>query len=198
VRALIVMCLANGRESAAVFLASRGALLDVEGAAGVGRLDVVKTFFTLDGSLKLPATAQQLQRGFLWACEFGRDDVVEFFLEKGADIHGQAGSGQTGLHWAVIGGHLSTIKLLLGRGAPLEDINAYGGTALGQALWSFLNGDTDVDYVPLLETLLDAGAKIEAGSLQWIEKEWVEKQTGRPATAKTRIVEVLRRYGATS
>ena len=181
-----------------MFLASRGAPLDLEGAAGVGRLDVVENFFEQDGRLKGTATAIQLQRGFLWACEFGRDDVVGFLLENGADIRGQADNGQTGLHWAVIGGHLSTIKLLLGRGAPLEEINAYGGTVLGQALWSFINGDPDVDYVPILETLLDAGAKIEAGSLQWIEKEWVERQTGRPATVKTQIVEVLRRHGATS
>lgn len=196
--ALIVACLANGRESAAVFLASRGAPLDLEGAAGVGRLDVVKAFFTHDGGLKAPATAQQLQRGFLWACEFGRDDVVEFMLENGADIRGQANGGQTGLHWAVVGGQLSTIKLLLGRGAPLGEINAYGGTVLGQALWSFINGDHDVDYVPILETLLAAGARIEAGSLQWLEKEWVEKQAARPSAAKTGIVEVLRRYGATT
>ena len=45
-------CLANGRGEAAVFLADRGARLDLEGAAGVGRLDVVKRFFNADGSLK--------------------------------------------------------------------------------------------------------------------------------------------------
>jgi hypothetical protein len=196
--ALIVACLANGGRGAAEFLAGRGAPLDLEGAAGVGRLDVVRTFFNHDGSLRPPATAHQLQRGFLWACEFGRDDVVEFLLEHGADIQGQANSGQTGLHWAVVGGHLPTIKLLVGRGTPLEEINAYGGTVLGQALWSFLNGDPDVDYVPILEVLLNAGAKIEAGSLQWLEKEWAKEQAGRPSAAKTGIVEVLRRYGAST
>jgi ankyrin repeat protein len=194
---LIVACLANGRESAAEFLTSRGAPLDLEGAAGVGRLNAVKAFFNQDGSLKAAGTARQLQRGFLWACEFGRNDVVEFLLEKGADVHGQADSGQTGLHWAVIGGHLSTIKLLLERRAPLEEINAHGGTVLSQALWSFLNGDPEVDYVPIIETLLAAGARIEPGSLQWLEKEW-GKQAGGPGAAKTRVVEVLRRYGATT
>ena len=37
-------CLANGRKLGAELLASRGAKLDLEGAAGVGRLDLVKTF----------------------------------------------------------------------------------------------------------------------------------------------------------
>ncbi len=39
---LINVCLANGRAQAAEFLATRGAHLDLEGAAGVGRLDVVQ------------------------------------------------------------------------------------------------------------------------------------------------------------
>src|SRR5688572_19708261 len=39
-------CLHNGRGEAAEFFASRGARLDLEGAAGVGRLDVVQGFLT--------------------------------------------------------------------------------------------------------------------------------------------------------
>jgi ankyrin repeat protein len=191
-RALINVCLANGSQKAAVYLASRGAPLDLEGAAGVGRLDAVKSFFNQDGSLKPTANTEQLERGFLWACEFGRNDVVEFLLEKGADLRGQTDTGQTGLHWAVAGGQLSTVKLLLERGAPLEELNAYGGTALGQAMWSFVNGYSEIDYVPIFERLLAAGAKIDAGSLAWLEK-----QKGRPA-AKEHIAQLLRRYGATS
>jgi len=42
---LVNACLANGRPNAAEFLGRRGARLDLDGAAGVGRLDVVKNFF---------------------------------------------------------------------------------------------------------------------------------------------------------
>src|SRR5262252_8233148 len=49
-------CLHNGRGEAAKFFADRGAQLDLEGAAGVGRLDVVKSFFNQDGNLKSTAT----------------------------------------------------------------------------------------------------------------------------------------------
>jgi ankyrin repeat protein len=192
-RALIIACLANGRQGAAVLLASRGAPLDLEGAAGVGWLDVVKKFFNDDDSLKSTASTEQLQRGFLWACEFGQNEVVEFLLEKGADLRAQADTGQTGLHWAVVGGHLDTIELLLKRGAPLEKLNAYDGTALGQALWSFINGDAEIDYVPIVQTLLEAGARIEGGSLAWLEK-----QESRSAAAKAQIAQVLRHYGATN
>src|SRR5207237_8111892 len=56
---LVSACLGNGRGQAAEHLAKRGAPLDLEGAAGVGRLDLVKTFFNEDGSLKTNATQTQ-------------------------------------------------------------------------------------------------------------------------------------------
>ena len=63
---------------AAEFLVTRGARLDLEGAAGVVRLYDVKSFFNDDGSLKPPATQKQMKAGFAWACEFGRTGVVDF------------------------------------------------------------------------------------------------------------------------
>jgi len=71
---LVVACLANGRPGAAEFLAARGARLDLAGAAGIGRLDVVKQLFD-------DATAEQRKEGFLYACGYGRNDVAEFLLE---------------------------------------------------------------------------------------------------------------------
>src|SRR5205823_7042617 len=78
-------CLRNGRGQAAEFLAGRGARLDLEGASGVGRLDVVKTFFDDTGQLKPGATPPQMNAGFAWACEFGRTAVVAFLLQHGMD-----------------------------------------------------------------------------------------------------------------
>ena len=79
-------CLHNGRGEAAEYLANRGARLDLEAAAGVGRLDVVQSFFNDDGSLKPPATEKQRTDGFAWACEFGRTSVVDFLLRTGIDV----------------------------------------------------------------------------------------------------------------
>jgi Ankyrin repeats (3 copies) len=157
---LINICLANGRARAAEFLATRGAHLDLEGAAGVGRLNVVKNYFDDSGTLRPNASSIQMERGFLWACEYGRNEVVEFLLQHGASLEAQANTGQTALHWAVIGGHEDTIKLLLDRGASLEAKNVYGGTALGQALWSAANGDLELDYSPIIALLKQHGAKL--------------------------------------
>ena len=188
----LISALHNGRPEAAEFLAQRGARLDLEGAAGVGRLDVVESFFNEDGSLKTSATKTQMDSGFFWACEYGRTRVVDFLLKKGADLRAGENTGLTGLHWAVVGGQLGTIRMLLERGAPLEVKNVYGGTVLGQALWSAINGDPGIDYVPIIKRLIDAGAEIPKGSLSWLE------YAGRSSVVKARIAEVLRRHGAKS
>lgn len=156
----LLAALHNGRSEAAEFLAAQGARLDLEGAAGVGRLDVVKTFLNDGGSLT-NATKTQMESGFWWACEYGRNEVVEFLLDCGVDLRAGEKNNQTGLHWAVIGRQLDTVKLLLRRGAPLEAQNVYGGTALGQATWCAINGDRSADYIPIISALLDAGARVE-------------------------------------
>jgi ankyrin repeat protein len=188
----VLSALRNGRAEAAEFLSQHGARLDLEAAAGVGRLDVVETFFEADGALKAPATKTQMESAFLWACEYGRNGVVDFLLQRGIDPHAQGHTGQTGLHWAVVGGQLATIKLLLERGAPLEAENRYGGTALGQALWSAVNGDPGINHVEIIDTLIDAGAKIERGSLAWLAEQRTD------ASTKASIGAALRRHGATS
>lgn len=159
-------CLHNGRPEGAAILARHGASLDLEAAAGVGSLDVVKSFFHKDGSLKPTATKAQMEEGFLWACEFGQTSVVEFLLERGLDPSTQV-HGMGGLHWAMVGGHLDTIKLLLARGVPLEAKNVYGGTALGAATWAVIHSDpvyrwpeVDTDWAAIIRTLLEAGANV--------------------------------------
>jgi ankyrin repeat protein len=159
-------CLRNGRPEAAHFLAGRGALLDLEGGGGVGSLDVVQSFFEEDGSLNASATKEQMESGFVWACEFGHTRVVEFLLDKGLDI-GALAHGMTGLHWAMVGGHLDTIKVLLRRGAPLEVENNFGGTVLGCAVWAvhysdpvYRWPDPDTDWLAIVQMLIDAGATV--------------------------------------
>jgi ankyrin repeat protein len=169
---LVNGCLANGREDAAEFLAGRGAPLDLEGAAGVGRLDIVKSFFNPDGSLKETATMAQMKDGFTWACEYGRTAVVEYLLDRGID----AGEilprphGQTGLHWAAHGGHVATVRALLARGAPVDVTDQrFGATPLGWALHGRSERQQDAAandaYLDVVALLVAAGAPVEAGWL---------------------------------
>ncbi len=159
-QSIVAACLANGRAKVAEFLASRGARLDLAGAAGLGRLDLIAAFLNPDGGWKPGVTDGQVHQGFLYACEYGRNNVVELLLEKGVDPAFSGRDGQTGLHWAVIGGQLDTVKLLLSNHAPLEVENRYGGNVLSQALWSAAHGGDPHLYAAILETLVEAGAKV--------------------------------------
>ena len=159
----VVGCLANGRGAAAEYVAARGARLDLEGAAGLGRLDVVKSHFNPDGTLRPPATTQQMHAGFAWACEYGRREVVEFLLDRGVPIDSAVGHhGPTGLHWAALGGHSDLVSLLLDRHAPVDVVDAaYHGTPLEWALhgWSDPPPGASRDrYYDIVARLVRAGA----------------------------------------
>jgi len=158
----VLGCLSNGQGRAAEFLADHGAWLTLDAAAGVGRMDVVKSYFDDDGKLKRAALTLEMRNGFLMACGWGRRDVVEFLLDRGADPAWSSKDGQTALHWAAIGGHLDIVKVLLPLNPPLEAKNTYGGTVLGQTLWSAAHGgDADI-YIAIIETLLAAGSRLPA------------------------------------
>jgi hypothetical protein len=157
---LVRACLANGRGKAAEFVAERAVRLDLDEAAGVGRLDAVEAWVAEDGARRPGVGIAQMWDGFFFACQYGRDAVVEFLIRLGVDLAMQDDHGQTGLHHAVIGGHLETLKLLLKHEPPLEATNSYGGTVLGQALWSAAHSGDAETYIAILQALTAAGAKL--------------------------------------
>jgi hypothetical protein len=167
----LIAALHNGRGDAAAFLAKRGARLDLEGAAGSGRLDVVKDFFKKDGSLKATATKAQMESGFMWACEYGRTLVVAFLLQRGVNV-GATPHGETGLHQAAYGGHAGIVKLLLERNAPVDvKDRRYDNTPLGWALHGWLYPPPEAkrrNHVQVVSLLVAAGAKVDR---QWLETD---------------------------
>lgn len=179
----LAAALANGCPEAAEVLARRGARIDIVGAAGLGRLDLLKSFFKEDGSLKANSTETDMESAFRWACLYGRTLVVDFLLEKGVDLRAGQDTAQTGLHNAVIGGNLDTINLLLARKAPLEAKNVYGGTVLDQALWCSVHGCGGADYLPIVASLIAAGARVDPG--------WLRADLDPPLEG--RMAEMLRR-----
>jgi ankyrin repeat protein len=157
---LVEACLANGRLNAGRFLRQRGARIGLEDAAALGLLDFVKERVDEKGRLKAPLAVKELEGALNKASLYGQGNVVEFLLARWPKLAVQEGGRQTALHCAVVGGHLDIAKMLLAHGAPLEVENEYRGTVLGQALWSAAHeGEADT-YMPLIEALLAAGAKL--------------------------------------
>jgi ankyrin repeat protein len=168
-------CLANGRPEAAEHLAKRGARLDLEAAAGVGRVDEVKSFFTPVGILK-GATDYELRSGFKWACAYGRMEVVKFLVETNIDINALH-RGETPLHWAAYGGHGEIVQLLLRHRARTEIRDeTFGGTPLGWAVYGWGESKREAEhekYYEIVELLVGAGARIDRN---WLN----EKDRGFP------------------
>ncbi len=120
-------------------LAEHGATLDLRFAAGLGRIDVMRTFFEPGGALaaraldlyqplpyaRVPqkAAAQQvLQEAWILACINGRIEAMDFLLERGVDIDAMPeGLDHTGsgCHWAA-SLDVRALEHLIERGAAVD------------------------------------------------------------------------------
>ena len=187
----LIAALHNGRGQAAAHLAKRGARLDLEGAAGVGRLDVVKSFFNKDGSLRANATRTQLEAGLMWACEYGRARVVDFLLKKGVNAAVQP-HGETALHWAAYAGHAATVKVLLkGKAQVHIKDKRFGGTPLGWALYGWCERPVEADhggYYEVVARLVANGATVEQ---EWLADPDRELPIPKKAGADRRMLAAL-------
>ena len=161
----------------ALELIRRGARMDICHVAALGRLDLIQCFFNggdLPAALiPLPAEThdakQLVEQAFIYACQYGHNNICEFLLDQGVDPSAQAKIGQTGLHYAAHYGQLETVKMLIARHAPLEVKNMYGGTVLGQALWSAFN-EPHKNHRQIVEVLIAAGAVVESDWTKWIDE----------------------------
>ena len=180
-------CLANGQPEAASYLASRGAVLTLEGAAGIGRLDVVRTFFDDRRLAPRGATTAQVESGFLYACGYGHLDVVRFLLEQGVEPDVRNDGGETGLHWTSFGPYPAIARLLLERGATvnLRD-KRYQSTPLDWTLfaWAKAEGPEREGGYELAALLVAAGATVHI--------PWLERNAGDQAQRDPRMQEILR------
>jgi hypothetical protein len=155
---IVAGALANGCPEAARALVDRGARVgDVEIAAGVGRFDLLK-------QLAPGATRAQLERALIAAGWHGTPEMVEYLLDRGVDVAAFDGR-MTALHNSAGRANLAITKMLIGRAAPLEKKNSYGGTVLDSTLWFAYNSDpidlAQRDYPAVIDILIAAGARTD-------------------------------------
>ena len=134
-------------------LVRRGAALDLELAAGMGRADLLPSFFNANGSL-LPsagrhhppvnasvpaekASSELLEQALVYAVLGGSVESAAYLLDRGADINAQPSGfdGQgTPLHWAASKKVARMVELLIEHGADISAIDLqYRATPLGWA-----------------------------------------------------------------
>jgi Ankyrin repeats (3 copies) len=157
---LVNACLRNGCPGAADYLARRGAPLDLEAAAGVGRLDVVQGLFD-------EAAETERRDAFSQACGYGHPDVVEFLLGKGMKVDARLsvmGAGHTGLHVAAYAAQVEVVRVLLRHGAPVNVKDETWGTPpLVWALhaWREERAAPPERYTQVVAMLVAAGAVVD-------------------------------------
>jgi ankyrin repeat protein len=162
---LVQGCLANGQPEAAEYLASRGAPLDLESAAGLGRVEDVKRLTTR-------ASRKKIIAAFSLACAYGRAAVVEALLAAGGvnvDTELKShGSGHTGLHVAAFHGQLDAVKVLLQHGAQIEQIDQTWKTPpLAWALTGWQRSGHGGQYYEVVAQLVAAGAQVTPEVIEW-------------------------------
>lgn len=127
----------NNRNTMALLLERGARVQNLRTAAGLGRNDLIESYFNADGTLKpeagkidwpfskLKTTWSEDQQGiinnaFVYACMHGHIDAAKLLLEKGAEINVIPGGfdfAGTGLHYAALNGHRPMIEFLLAHGA---------------------------------------------------------------------------------
>lgn len=182
-RGIIHSCLANGQPQAAAWLAEHGARVDLPGAAGIGRLDVMKGFLAADGTLLNGATEREVEEGFRNASWYGQVDAIRYLLGAGFDVTRCFEDGATGLHHAAYDGNPDVVELLLARGAPVEVRDrTHNGNALDWALWAWgadnrLRDDPS-PYYTVIAMLVRAG--------ETVKPAWYESEGGRKVMDKVK------------
>ena len=88
------------------------------------------------------------------AVEHGHKEVVQEFLDAGAEINMADWRGRTPLYWAAMLGRKDIVQLLLDREAQTNIADADGWAPLHKSAWK---GDKQV-----VQVLLEAGAELES------------------------------------
>jgi uncharacterized protein len=120
-------------------------------AAEKGQIDIVRQ--ALDAGVDIKAADERGFPAMILAALRGHGDIVELFLERGADPNmSSTGGAETALTAAVVGGSAEAIRALIAAGAALNTRRTFdNGTPIGVADW--------LHSVEIWKILRDAGAE---------------------------------------
>ncbi|HEX6089055.1 MAG TPA: ankyrin repeat domain-containing protein [Gemmatimonadales bacterium] len=165
---IVRYCLVNGCPEAAAHMATRGAPVGVEGAAGIGRVDLLRPHFEPERKVSEADAAAAL----VMAAWYDQREAVAYLLDHGVDPGARrADDGNTALHVASYSGYAALVELLLARGAPVDVVDAvYGTPPVVWALHAWLaeRRANAEPYKAVLRLLARAGAAVKS---EWIDDD---------------------------
>jgi hypothetical protein len=165
---IVHACLMNGCPEAGAHMAARGASINLQEAAGIGRMDVLARSFEPPRTVSPPDAADAL----IMASWYDRRDVVRFLLDRGVDVGTRAPKdGDTALHIAAYNGHVALVELLLERGAPVnvvDDVHHTPPLVWAMHAWLVENRNDAEAYRRTLRMLADAGADVKP---EWLDHD---------------------------
>ncbi|MCQ6563768.1 ankyrin repeat domain-containing protein [Paenibacillus mendelii] len=174
-----------GQTDVADLLIRHGATIDTRqtdlfiGACAAADAGRVHAMLSENPSL-LSSLTDEDHEMLLELAERGQADAVGLMLEVGFDKEVSRANG-TALHIASWFGHLTTVRVLLDRGASLSVKNAYGGTPLESALHGSVHCNVShaKHHGAVVEALIQAGAALPS-----------------KASGNHEVFEILRKHGA--
>ena len=116
--------------------------------------EFIGAFLERSTNVNINAPDEEGRTPLHWAAVDSGIQVIEQFLERGADIHARDNEYRTHLHWAAAENSPEAVALFLEKGINMESRTTHGQTPLHQAVaWNSLE---------VAELLLGRGADIEA------------------------------------
>jgi len=100
-------------------------------------------------------------------------------------------NGQTGLHWAALGGHVDTVKLLFERGGRMDAKDeSFGGTPLEWALYGWGSPDAESGhYYEVVAMLARSGSRLDP---EWFEGDEDRERSLAKVRSDPRMLAALR------
>jgi ankyrin repeat protein len=136
----ILTALVNGEFKAVECLINKGARVDLNVAAALGRFEEARDLLPM-------AASEERHRALALASQFGQATVVQLLLDNGEDPdrYNPLGthSHSTPLHQAALAGHMDVVRLLVEAGASLTLRDTlFNGTPAG---WAEHAGNSEIE-----------------------------------------------------